>query len=112
MKAGDRPKDMPEWMRWVEMLLAQLDSRMRGVALVYGAGNTVTTTDGSGHAGFIHGAGASGAPVVVASGGNGETVTILAVNTFGFTAAFTNGAGTPIASTPVRCLWIAMPPTT
>lgn len=112
MHSGDKPKTGDEWMRKVEALITQLDQRMRAVSLVYGAGNTVTTTDGSGIAGFLHGAGSSGAPVVVASGGNGETVTIVSVNVFGFTAQFTNGAGTPIASGLVRCLWIAIPPTT
>lgn len=112
MHSGDRPKDMPAWMRMVEQQLALLDQRMRSVALNYGARNTVTTTDGSGRAGFLHGAGGTGiAPVVVCTGGNGETVTIVSISTFGFVAEFTDGDGTLLASQLVRCLWVAVPPT-
>lgn len=111
MHGSDRPTDMDQWMRWVEAGLAVLDGRVRGVGLVYKAGNIVTTTDGSGQASFILGGPFTSAPVVTATGGNGEQVSIVSLSLFGFTALFRDAAGTPIASGLVRCLWHALPPT-
>jgi hypothetical protein len=76
------------------------------------AQNQVVTINGSNQGVFSFGKTFRVAPVVVASGGNGETVSIVAVTTTGFTATFRyQDSGALIAAGGnVRCLWIAEEP--
>jgi hypothetical protein len=75
------------------------------------AGNNVVTTNGSGVGSFTFPEPFDAAPVVAASGGNGENVSIIGTTTSGFTATFWHPTGYSLNSLSVRCLWIAHPPT-
>jgi hypothetical protein len=75
------------------------------------ARNEVVTTNGSGVGSFTFPEPYDAAPVVTATGGNGENVSIVGVTTSGFTAAFWHPTGYSLNSLSVRCHWIAHPST-
>jgi hypothetical protein len=82
---------------------------------MYAAGNVVVTTDASGMATISFGRTFPAPPVVVAMGGNAESVTMgyaadRLTNTT-FSVYFFNQAGTALSNAGVRCLWQAFPAT-
>lgn len=60
MRADDRPRDFPSWMRWVEAQLRQLRG---GSGPFFKIGQETLTFDGSGNSTLTHGFGQT--PVVV-----------------------------------------------
>lgn len=75
------------------------------------AGNIVVMTNGSGVGSVTFPTAYAAAPVVVAWGGNSETLTSVhpAVTTTGFTFTAYTPAGALMTSVNVRVLWIAHP---
>lgn len=83
--------------------------------VMYAAGNVVVTTDSGGQATISFGRTFPTPPVVVAMGGNGESITMGyttgRLTQTGFAVYFYNQAGTALVNTGVRCLWQAFPAT-
>lgn len=82
---------------------------------MYAAGNVVVTTDASGMATISFGRTFPTPPVVVAMGGNAESITMGytadRLTTTGFSVYFFNQAGAALVNAGVRCLWQAFPAT-